>query len=301
MSEKSNLLNWQNTTLSRVSAKIVDLLEAKRFANVDILIDSMVYSCDGSGKCIRPLLLQAAGAISSADHSVLDLLSASLEIIHSFSLVHDDLPCMDNDDYRRGKLSNHKVYGADIALLAGDALLVYAFEILSDKQILSYLDPGTVLQIINMVTKAIGVEGMVGGQALDMLYTDKVIEYDELKRMHSLKTGRLISCACLIGYITGKEFQVELYSKLKIIADNIGILFQVVDDIIDVTSSSDILGKTANKDLKNNKATFVTMLGLDEAKEHANNLAVKINKDLDCFPNSVYLKYITEIIHKRNN
>lgn len=291
---------WHSQVLSAVSNKILSLLEQQRTADVDNLLHAMIYSCDGSGKCIRPLLVHAAGVISNACPKTLCYLGAALEIIHSFSLVHDDLPCMDNDDYRRGKLSNHKVFGADIALLAGDALLVYAFELLSSNSFFKELSAEVMLKIIHLVTKAIGVHGMVGGQALDMMYTNQKVTYEQLKNMHILKTGMLISCACLVGYIVGTEYQQEKYDKLVTISDDIGLLFQIVDDILDVTSSSKVLGKTANKDTENNKATFVTILGLDQAQQHANNLFDKLQLELHDFPNSGYLKYLVNVIHKRS-
>lgn len=292
--------NLHKTALTGISATILSLLSKQQCGAEENLLNAMIYSCDGSGKCIRPLLVQAAGEMSHASITTLEHIGAVLEIIHSFSLIHDDLPCMDDDDYRRGKLSNHKVYGADIALLAGDALLVYAFEILTESSMIKMLTADKILIIINMITRAIGVHGMVGGQALDMMYTNQVITYEQLCHMHQLKTGKLIACACLIGYIAGNDYDHDLYQNLVTISADIGLLFQIVDDVLDVTASSAELGKTANKDADNNKATFVTMLGLEQAKKIADDLCNDIVLKLSQFNNSGYLQYLVKVIHKRN-
>lgn len=265
----------------------------------EILLESMRYSSLDGGKRIRPQFTIAAGILSNADYAATITIGCAIELIHCFSLIHDDLPIMDNDDLRRGQPTNHKVYGDAVALLAGDALHALCFEILADDKL--NLESSIKLRIINLVAKSIGLQGMVGGQTIDWLSTNTGLTLDRLKEMHSLKTGALLRASILAGYLAGTDFNQQQYSDLDLIAQKIGLLFQVVDDIIDVTEDTATLGKTANKDLINNKATYVSILGLVKAQEIAKHLHLEISDLLKLQNNSDQLAYLADCVYYRHS
>ncbi|MCC2625044.1 MAG: geranyl transferase [Burkholderiales bacterium] len=285
--------------------KDLDLIE-KRLAEIlsdreknPGLIDPIRYSVLSGGKRIRPLLSIASGKLNAADSkSVLDI-GCALELIHCYSLVHDDLPAMDDDDLRRGIATCHKKYDEATAILVGDALQALAFEILSAPGL--KISPDNKLKIINIVSEASGINGMVGGQMLDLYSTGQQLNLTDLQNMHMCKTGALIKAAILCGYLCGSEFSLVRYSKLGQIAGSLGLLFQIVDDILDVTQTSDTLGKTANKDVVNEKATYVSLLGLEEAGAIAGELYTEIMVDLSSIQNSDMLQDIATSVYKRNH
>src|SRR5450830_1146346 len=235
------------------------------------LHDAMRYAVLGGGKRVRALLAHAAGALCAADANKLDIAASAVEMIHAYSLVHDDMPCMDDDDLRRGKPSCHKQYDDATALLVGDALQSLAFEVLSQ----SHLCNNTSLQakqqidMLNILAKASGSIGMAGGQAIDLASVGKPLIQAELESMHHLKTGALIQASVLLGAVSGSNAQM---AAVRSYASNIGLAFQVVDDILDVEADTATLGKTAGKDANSNKPTYVTILGLELAKQHAQQL-----------------------------
>ncbi len=288
---------WQIKALQEIEQKITQLLNIP--SSCEFLIESMRYSSLDGGKRIRPLFTLAGGILSDAKPSNLLIIGSAIEMIHCFSLIHDDLPIMDNDDLRRGKPTNHKVYGDAVALLAGDALHTQCFEILSSNEL--DIPSDIKLQIINLVAKLIGIQGMVGGQTLDWLSTGKKISLQALQEMHALKTGALLRASILSGYLAGTSYCQTQYQQLTTIANNIGLLFQIVDDIIDVTEDTATLGKTANKDQIQDKATYVNLLGLDTAKDMAKQLYCTTITLIKQQPNSQILQCLTDSVYYRHS
>jgi farnesyl diphosphate synthase len=231
------------------------------------LHEAMRYAAQGGGKRIRPLLVFAAGELGNANPRVLDAAAAAIEMIHAYSLVHDDLPCMDDDDLRRGRPTVHKAFDEATALLVGDALQTKAFEVLVDTQ-------GTAemrLSLIGELSKASGSLGMAGGQAIDLESVGQKIDLAALKQMHAMKTGALLSCAVRMGAIAA-ELDTTALTQLTQYSTALGLAFQVVDDVLDATADSQTLGKTAGKDAADDKPTYVTLMGLEYAQNQAKEL-----------------------------
>lgn len=229
------------------------------------LHEAMRYSLFAGGKRIRPILaLAAAEAVGNPPQSVLAIAS-SLELIHTYSLIHDDLPAMDNDDYRRGKLTNHKVYGEAIAILAGDALLTLAFELCSRTDLMERLNPQCQVQILYELAVGSGHLGMVGGQVLDIQAENKNIDLAALQTIHTHKTGMLIRAAVRIGAIASSASSDEL-QHLTGFAEDIGLAFQIADDVLNVTGTREQLGKNAMTDAQRGKQTYPSFYGIDGAR-----------------------------------
>ncbi|MBI5108699.1 MAG: polyprenyl synthetase family protein [Rhodocyclales bacterium] len=233
------------------------------------LHQAMRYSVLGGGKRVRPLLCHAAGAIFGASADVLDVPASAVELIHAYSLVHDDLPCMDDDDMRRGKPSCHVAYDDATALLVGDALQTMAFQRLAAR--LPGIAPARQLEMLSLLATASGSRGMAGGQAIDLASVGLQLDVSALEFMHIHKTGALIRASALLGAHCG-EASPDALERLGHYANRIGLLFQVVDDILDAEASSETLGKTAGKDAAQNKPTYVNILGAKEAKDMAGKL-----------------------------
>lgn len=237
------------------------------------LHEAMRYACLDGGKRIRAALVLAAGDVlqerDQAEQFKKPLLAAAaaVELIHAYSLVHDDMPCMDNDELRRGKPTVHVKYGEANALLVGDALQTLAFETIANLPIA----PALVIKAMQQLAEAAGSRGMVGGQYMDLASVDQEIPKSRLKLMHQLKTGALIRVSVLLGS-TVVATAYDDHNALKQYADKLGLAYQVVDDILDATMNSDTLGKTAGKDEQDNKPTYVSVLGLEEAKQYAQKL-----------------------------
>lgn len=290
-------LNQQNL-LFKIESQLKLILNPDQ-NDLSVLWEAMQYSVLAGGKRIRSLLTIAAGKLSKANDSNLLILGAAIELIHCYSLIHDDLPAMDNDDLRRGLPTCHKKYNEAVAILAGDALQALAFAVLSDDNFNIFADKK--LKIINMLANYIGVNGMAGGQNIDLLSGGASLNLAQLQKMHNMKTGCLIKGSILSGYLCGGEFDADIYQKLSLIADKVGLLFQVVDDILDVTSSTEELGKTANKDFLQQKATYVSILGMDNAQKAADELHQQIILCLEEIPLSSDLMELTDSIYQRNN
>ncbi len=242
--------------------------------------EAMRYAVLGGGKRLRPfLLMEVAGLFNVTPAGALRA-GAALEMVHCYSLIHDDLPCMDNDDMRRGKPSCHIAFGETTALLAGDALLTRAFDVLADEK--THSDPVVRCQLVTELARAAGFNGMIGGQQLDMMAADVDMDLVEITRLQQMKTGRLISYACEAGAIMGKAPYNERQILLAY-AKDIGLAFQIADDILDVESSAEVMGKNVRKDVDASKATFVSFLGLDEAKKQARTLVEQAVSYLDIF------------------
>ena len=261
-----------------------------------VLHSAMRYSALGGGKRVRALLCYAASELCNGDESMADAAACAVELIHAYSLVHDDMPCMDDDDLRRGKASCHKQYDDATALLVGDALQSLAFEVLSNTQKIS--NAKLQLSMLNILARASGSIGMAGGQAVDLASVGKSLSQVELESMHLLKTGALIEASILLGVANGSEVQII---AARTFAKNIGLAFQVVDDILDVEADTDTLGKTAGKDATANKPTYVTILGLDVAKQHAQHLYANAINALKPFGASGHrLKELADFITQRS-
>lgn len=233
------------------------------------LHEAMRYAVLGGGKRVRPLLCHASGSLFGAAEQALDMAAIATELIHAYSLVHDDLPCMDNDTLRRGKPTCHIEFDEATALLAGDALQTLAFQVLSSHML--EIDLSHQLSMLHLLATASGSRGMAGGQALDIIATNQQLTIAELESMHVHKTGALIRAAVLLGAHCGKATPSEL-NQLSHFATRLGLLFQVVDDILDTESDTATLGKTAGKDATQNKSTYVSLLGKAQAKELVVNL-----------------------------
>jgi len=244
------------------------------------LHQAMRYSVLGGGKRVRPLLAFAAGELTHADPSRLETAACAVELIHAYSLVHDDLPCMDDDSMRRGKPTTHVEYDEATALLVGDSLQTLAFGVLADARLCD--EPARQLELVALLARASGSRGMAGGQAIDLDAVGKSLTVEELEFMHIHKTGALIRSAVLLGAACGR-IDAEGQARLNHFGKCAGLLFQVVDDILDAEADSATLGKTAGKDAAQNKPTYVSILGLGRAREMADELKAQALAALDPF------------------
>ena len=255
---------------------------------------AMKYSLSAGGKRIRPVLAtEFARIFGGSEEKALDS-ACALEMIHTFSLIHDDLPCMDNDDFRRGKPSCHKQFGEDIALLAGDALENYAFDVISSDEKLSFEQR---IKVIKVLSEAVGVMGMIGGQTVDVQNVGKPFDAELLLKMYSMKTGALIKCACVMGCICAERY--DMIPAAEEYAEALGLAFQIVDDILDITADEKLLGKPVHSDAELNKATYPAVFGLDAAEQKAEELTAKAVAIAESFPDSDFLSQLTAYLLKR--
>lgn len=261
----------------------------------NIIVEAMEYSLLAGGKRIRPMLMQETYRMFQGEQEeLLHLFMAAMEMIHTYSLVHDDLPAMDDDEYRRGRKTTHIVYGEDMGILTGDALLNYAFETAAsafEKFPQESLKIGKAIQILG---KKAGIFGMIGGQVVDVQSTGKQISGETLEFIYRLKTGALIEASMMIGAVLAGAGTEEI-SGMEKIAQKIGMAFQIQDDILDVTSTTQVLGKPVKSDEKNEKMTYVVWKGLDKAKEEVEELSREAIKELRKYhPKDTYLEELLE-------
>ena len=262
------------------------------------LIDAMNYSLEAGGKRVRPALVYAfcealGGSLTSAIAP-----ACAIEMIHTFSLIHDDLPAMDNDDFRRGKPSCHKKFGEAMAILAGDALSVLPYEIIADSPDLT---ADQKVLIISVLANSVGRDGMIGGQVIDMLNEERSdVTEEELRNMYRCKTGQLIAVSCVMGAICADASRETLRSAAEY-GLRLGLAFQIIDDILDVTSTQEELGKPIGSDERENKTTFVTLFGLEKAIELADKATSEALEWLDSVEDNVFLKELTEKLLRRKN
>ncbi len=245
------------------------------------LHEAMRYVTLQGGKRVRPLLVFAAGELSGASTENLARAAAAVEMIHAYSLVHDDLPCMDDDVLRRGKPTCHVAFDEATALLVGDALQTLAFELIATP--MQGVSPAAQLSLCQTLARASGHAGMAGGQAIDLASVGQQLNLPELEFMHMLKTGALIRAAVMLGAQAGKPLSAAQIEQLDIFAKRIGLAFQVVDDVLDCEADTATLGKTAGKDAANDKPTYVSLMGLAEAKQFARELCAEAFAALDGF------------------
>ncbi len=264
-------------------------------------IESMNYSLSAGGKRVRPIICIAAAEALGQDMTTLMAIPCALECIHTYSLIHDDLPSMDNDELRRGKPTNHMVYGEAGAILAGDSLLTFAFELLSYPSLANIIPRDNQLRIINTVAKASGPLGMVGGQALDIASENKDIPFDTLRFIHSRKTGALITASVQCGALLGNASEMQ-FEALSEYGTNIGLAFQIVDDLLNVEGTVEELGKAVGSDADRNKATYPGFFGIEETRKLAK---ATVNKALDALcsfdQKADPLRHLASYIYDRTN
>ena len=260
------LKTWSEQQLVLVEQALSFWVREQTPANLG---EVMRYGVLDGGKRLRPLLVLAAAQAVEGNLEAALRAACSVELIHAYSLIHDDMPCMDNDVLRRNKPTVHVQYGEASALLAGDAMQALAFEILATPS--EKIDPAMGAQLCYLLAKAAGQDGMAGGQAIDLASVGKSLNHQELQKMHELKTGALLKASVVMGAMCGQVSPAVL-EQLSIFGEKIGLAFQVVDDILDVTADSAVLGKTAGKDAMQNKPTYVSILGMDNATELAQTL-----------------------------
>lgn len=234
------------------------------------VIEAMNYSVLAGGKRLRPMLMQETYKLFGGDGEIIKPFMTAIEMIHTYSLVHDDLPALDNDEYRRGKKTTHAVFGETMGILSGDALLNYAFEIATDA-LVSSPDEKTA-RAINILAKKAGIYGMIGGQIADIEYEGKKAGIDVVEFIHRLKCGALIESAMVIGAVLAGATKEEC-EKIEQIAADIGYAFQIQDDILDVTSSTEVIGKPVGSDDKNKKSTYVSIKGFEQAKKDVSDMS----------------------------
>ena len=289
---------WARDVAGLTEAALAELLPSGRVAPTR-LHDAMRYSTLGGGKRVRAMLVHAAGEFTAADRERLRFPACAVELIHAYSLIHDDLPCMDDDVLRRGKPTCHVEFDEATALLAGDALQSLAFQLLSEHRLAD--DPGRQLKMVQLFAVACGSRGMAGGQAIDLDAVGKTLSLPELEYMHILKTGALIRASILMGAYCGRELPPADHEHLDRFAKCIGLAFQVVDDILDEEGDAGTLGKTAGKDKAAGKPTYTSLLGLAEAKRLASDLLAEAREALQTFDaRAGRLREIAEFIVHRS-
>ena len=293
-------VNFLEENLTRINKALYKTLPEKDISRVT---EAIHYSVMNGGKRIRPqiiLLLCEMLEVEIANDNV-DLIAAAGELIHCYSLIHDDLPAMDDDDYRRGQLSCHKQFDEATAILAGDAIQPLSLEVLTSLEDPN-LEAKTKLEIINLFARACGPEGMVEGQNRDILAENKVLTEGELDELHYLKTGKLIEACVLCVCLMKKNIDVDLIEKLKIFSNKFGLAFQIRDDILDEIGEEETIGKPVKSDLKNNKSTYPSILGIEESQKKAELLIEEALLILDKIPfNTEKLNALCELVVNRKN
>ena len=259
------------------------------------VVRAMRYSLENGGKRLRPVLVLEFCRVCGGDVEKALPFACAVEYIHTYSLIHDDLPCMDNDDLRRGKPSCHKNFSEATALLAGDALLTHAFECLTSAD----LSDGQISWAVALLAQNAGVCGMIGGQVLDLKFETVDPSINDLLTVHKLKTGALISAACLLGCIAA-DADDEMLSYASSFAYNLGIAFQIKDDLLDVYGDEALLGKPVGSDEENEKSTYVTMVGIENAEKDVEVLTDKAISYLSAFDDNGFLKDLAEYLVTRN-
>jgi farnesyl diphosphate synthase len=290
---------WLQRSTERVDQAILKSFD-EQVSAASGLKTAMHYAATGGGKRVRPLLIYATASLTGKELDQVpgvDACAVAVELFHTYSLVHDDLPCMDNDDLRRGRPTVHKAFDEASALLVGDALQTMAFQLIAQ----SALNDAQKVQVITSLSMAGGMAGMAGGQAIDLASVGKQLKQNELEQMHRLKTGALLRTAVQIGAIAVNLNEQEKKS-LDVFASALGLAFQVVDDVLDASSDSQTLGKTAGKDAAANKPTFVSLMGLDGAREFARQLHQEALNSLGIWgDNADLLRAIASKVVNREN
>jgi farnesyl diphosphate synthase len=288
--------DWMKTVQAHVEQALGSFLPADGVEPAR-LHEAMRYTVLGGGKRVRPLLVYAAGGVFGADMRTLARAAAAVEMIHAYSLVHDDMPCMDDDALRRGKPTVHVAYDEATALLVGDALQAQAFMVLAEDQM---IPPARQVAMMRVLASAAGSTGMCGGQAIDLDSVGVSLTLAQLERMHQLKTGALLRAAVVLGALAGRDVALDERAALDTYSNAIGLAFQVVDDVLDATADSATLGKTAGKDAAANKPTYVSILGLEESQLLAEKLRREAHQALAPFgEKALRLRELADLIVQR--
>ncbi len=289
---------WMDSRCARVEQALRACLPAATTAP-GRLHEAMAYATLGGGKRVRPLLAYGAGELVGAPRAAVDAVACAVELIHAYSLVHDDLPCMDDDVLRRGRPTVHVAYGEATAMLVGDALQALAFQALAGAA-RSIDDPARIGTMVERLAHAAGSLGMAGGQAIDLESVGAMLTRPELERMHRMKTGAMLRASVMLGVLCGPPSSPAGLESLERYAASIGLAFQVVDDVLDVASDTATLGKTAGKDSEQNKPTYVSVLGLEGARRHAAELLGTAHAALEGFgPAARRLRELADLIVAR--
>ena len=296
MTEQNNLI--LKTYCEKIEEKLCEYTSDKKSLQ-GIIYDAMEYSLMAGGKRLRPVLMLEFCRMCGGNVAEFLDIACTIEMIHTFSLIHDDLPCMDDDDYRRGMPSCHKAFPENIALLAGDALNTLAFEVIANAAIEGRISADKAVMLISVLGKAVGSDGMIGGQVIDLESEGKDISLDTLNALQEKKTGALIEAACVMGVILGGKF--DKITAAANYAQALGKAFQIVDDILDVTGTFEELGKPIGSDSEQNKNTYVSILGLDRSKEIAEDLTKQALKYLDEFNDNDFVRDLTKSLLTRRN
>ena len=265
------------------------------------IMEAMNYSITAGGKRLRPMLMKETYQLFGGNSQVIEPFMAAMEMIHTYSLVHDDLPAMDDDEYRRGKKTTHVVYGEAMGILAGDALLNYAFETAVKAFEMAPEQSLTIGKALGILAGKAGIYGMIGGQVVDVLATGKPLSREELDFIYELKTGALIKASMMIGAVLAGASDADI-SKVEQIASDVGLAFQIQDDILDVTSTTEELGKPVKSDEKNEKTTYVTLRGLEQSEKDVTRIsgeAIRLLDEIDA-KNPFLELLIHEFIHRKN-
>lgn len=266
-----------------------------------IIMEAMEYSLLAGGKRLRPMLMLETYRLFGGRTKVVEPFMAAMEMIHTYSLVHDDLPAMDNDDYRRGRKTTHVVYGEDMGILAGDALLNYAFETACRAFDMEDADLHAIGRALQILARKAGIYGMIGGQVVDVVSTGEQISGEKLNFIYELKTGALIESSMMIGAVLAGASEAQVQTA-ESIAGKVGMAFQIQDDILDVTSTAEVLGKPIHSDEKNEKTTYVTWKGLDEAKKDVERLSKEAIEELKSLqPEESFLEELLESLINRKS
>lgn len=298
MNSKNEFTIQSTRKVEEIEAMIQNYLP-KQKGYQSIIMEAMSYSLLAGGKRLRPMLMKETYDLFDGTSKALEPFMAAIEMIHTYSLVHDDLPAMDNDEYRRGRRTTHVVYGEDMGILAGDALLNYAFETAFKAFVTEPEDGLLIGRALGVLGEKAGIYGMIGGQVIDVKETGHAISKEVLDTIYELKTAALIESAMMIGAILGGASEEEV-KAVEQIARNVGIAFQIQDDILDVVSSSEVLGKPVHSDEKNDKTTYVTLLGIEEAAKIVEELSQKAVGLLHQLPGeNAYLdQLLMQLIHR---
>jgi geranylgeranyl diphosphate synthase type II len=288
---------------SEESKKVIDQKVLEYTAKLEcpaVIKDAMMYSLEAGGKRIRPMLLFATLHAFGKEKEIGIPVACALEMIHTYSLIHDDLPSMDNDDLRRGKLTNHKVFGEAMAILAGDGLLTYAFQVIADAQHEDITD-SMKLHLIRELAKAAGPEGMVAGQVADIEAEGKTLSLAQLEYIHKNKTGRLLVYPVLAGAILANAAQEQINSLVEF-ASYLGLAFQIRDDILDVEGTEELIGKPVGSDIQNEKSTYTTLFTVEEAKAILEKTIQQAKQAIASLGlQDEYLLAVCDLIAQRNN
>lgn len=296
MTENNKLI--LKTYCEKIEEKLLEFTKDKNSLQ-GVILEAMEYSLMAGGKRLRPVLMLEFCRMCGGDVSKYLDIACTIEMIHTFSLIHDDLPCMDNDDYRRGKPSCHKAFDENIALLAGDALNTLAFEVIANSAMEQRITADKAVMLTSVLSHAVGTSGMIGGQVIDLQSEGKTISLDTLNKLQEQKTGALIEAACVMGVILGGDF-----GKIPEAADYanaLGRAFQIVDDILDVTGSFEELGKPIGSDDEQHKNTYVSLMGLEESKAAADKLTDEALGYLEIFKDNEFLCDLTKSLLERRN